>query len=603
MKSSNFTILPIAIIIYLKLIHIFYFIIFQIKILTQGILLYKLKNTVTPKLSLYSKFTVSEKIMKYNRFKFMLLLTLLMMSFSMAFTNVSAAGGTIVIGTTDSITNLDPADAYDYFSSNVLLQIGHGLMELPVTSTDAVEGAIVESSTVSADAKTFTFVLKPDLKFSDGEILDAAAVKWNLDRSMALNGDPGFLLSDVIDTVTADDLTVTIVLQIADATFLQRLTYTVAYIYSPESLSQTEIQGTPDNYPAGCGPYYIDTWTKDTEMILKPNPEYFGDDPLNDEVIIKFYTDASSLLTALESGEVDIAQKQFGPDEINAVMDNEDVTYVTKETAGIRYLILNVDVHTDVHVRRAMAAALDREPVTKTVFDDLNDPIYTMVPKIFSSSTDSFDDQDLDLVATELALAGYNATNKYVFDLSYTLTHYGDTEADVAELLKTQLEDTGFFTVTTTAYEWAAYKEGWGTLGFFLLGWWFDYPDPSNYIDPFVGAGAYSLGTNYSSTEMDGYINTMFTNTDATARSDASKDAQDLIAVDVPLIPLFSMLNQFSGLQIGVTGYNLEPSESVHYFSISDGVVQAAPIGSFGIATIVVFLSALSVRRIRRDKK
>ena len=92
---------------------------------------------------------------------------------------------------------------------------------------------------------------------------------------------------------------------------MQRLTYTVAWIYSPESLSQTEIQGDPDNYPAGLGPYYIDSWTKDTEMILKPNPEYFGDDPLNDEVIIKFYTEASALLTALESGEVDIAQKQF----------------------------------------------------------------------------------------------------------------------------------------------------------------------------------------------------------------------------------------------------------------------------------------------------
>lgn len=474
-------------------------------------------------------------------------------------------------------------------------------MELPVTSTDAKQGPIVESYTVSDDAKTYTFKLKDGIKFSDGEVLNAEAVKWNLDRSIALNGDPGFLLGDVVDTVTADGLTVTIKLNKADATFLQRLTYTVAFIYSPKSLSQTEIQGTPDHYPAGLGPYKIDSWTKDTELILIPNDNYFGDAPLNDKVIIKFYTDASALLTALENKEVDVAQKQFGPDEIQAVKENKDVEYVTKETAGIRYFVINVDVIKDVHVRRALAAAVNRTEVTNTVFDDLNDPIYTMVPKIFSSSVDTYKDISQDTVKSEMETAGYSTTNKYVLDLSYTISHYGDTEADVAELFKTQLEATGYFTVKTKSYEWAAYKEGWGTLGFFLLGWWFDYPDPTNYIDPFAGAGAYSIGSNYTSKAMNDSLNIMFTDTDATHRSDASKDAQKILSEDVPVIPLFSMLNQFSGLQKGVTGYALEPSESVHYNTLSNGVVitGSIPIGSFAMAAVVLLISTFAIKKRR----
>ena len=514
---------------------------------------------------------------------------------------VSAAGGTVVIGTTDSISNLDPADAYDYFSSNTLIQIGHGLMELPVDSTDAVKGPIVDTLTVSDDAKIFTFVLKSDIKFSDGEPLDAAAVKFNLDRAIALDGDPGWLLSDVIDTVTAKDLTVTITLKISDATFLQRLSYTVAWPFSPKSLNEKAFGGLPDSVPAGLGPYVVDTWTKDTELILTPNKDYFGDAPANDKVIIKFYTDASALLTAVESGEVDVAHKQFGPDEITTIKANDKLESATKDTAGIRYLVINVDEHDDVHVRKAIAAAVDRSAITKTVFDDLNSPIYTMVPKIFSSSKDVFDNgPDTSAVDTHMAAAGYDKTNKYALTLFYTISHYGDTEIDVAQLLETQLESTGYFDVTLKADEWSTYKGGFGSMGLFLLGWWFDYPDPTNYIDPFVGAGAFSIGTNYSSTVMDGYLNTMFTDTDAAARKTASESAQTLIAADVPLVPLFSMLNQFSAYQPGVTGWVLEPSESVHYNSVAGGsAVGFLPIGEFGITAVVLLFGAVFLRKRR----
>ncbi|MFX0210722.1 MAG: ABC transporter substrate-binding protein, partial [Candidatus Hodarchaeota archaeon] len=105
---------------------------------------------------------------------------------------VAADEEVIIIGTTDKIRNIDPADSYEYFGSNTLVQLGHGLMELPRDAFAAVQGPIVDSYTVSADSMVYTFTLKDGIKFSDGETCDAAAVKWNIDRNIALNGDPGF---------------------------------------------------------------------------------------------------------------------------------------------------------------------------------------------------------------------------------------------------------------------------------------------------------------------------------------------------------------------------------------------------------------------------
>ena len=518
---------------------------------------------------------------------------------------VQAAGGQVVIGTTDSIDDLDPVDAYDYFSSNILVQLTHGLMQMPVDSTDAEKGPIVESFTVSADAKVFTFNLKTGIKFSDGTAFNATAMKWNIDRSIENpTGEPAFLLTDVINkTEATDENTFVITLNIADATFLQRLTYTVAWPVSTISLPFDALSGTPDMIPAGLGPYKVDTWTKGTEIILVPNEHYFGEAPENDKVVVKFYTDASTMLAALESGDIDVAHRVFGPDEMDSIMANPDLEYADKSSAGIRYILINVDMYDDVNVRQGLAAAINRTEIVDTVFDNFNTELYSMVPDIFSSHVDAFDaGPDQAAVATAMEASGYvKDTTKFDIELWYTPTHYGDTEDDVALLLETQFEATGFFDVTVSQTEWSQYLDQRQTMGFYLLGWWFDYPDPSNYVDPFVGSGAVSFGTNYSTTAMDGYIETMLTDPDDADRATATQNAQNLMATDVPLIPLFTMLSQFSAWVPGVEGVVLEPSENMHYNSIYVGS-KGAPGFDFLPALIAVFSAGIVLSIMKKRK-
>ncbi|MFX0115522.1 MAG: ABC transporter substrate-binding protein [Candidatus Hodarchaeota archaeon] len=345
---------------------------------------------------------------------------------NMHYNTIDDADHQVVIGTTDSIRNIDPADCYEYYGSNTLVQLTHGLMEMPVDSTDAEKGPIVKWYNVSADATQYFFNLKQGVKFSDGQDLNATIVAKFLNRSSTLGGDPGFLVGDLLNEtgdpmdngniVAHNETLLELNLASADATFLQRLTYTVAWPVSWATLDPNEIVGKPgDTWIAGTGPYKITTWTAGTEIILEPNPHYNATllgttAPANTKVTIKFYADASSLQLALESGEIDVAHKDFGADERTALKSASGITTTTKETAGIRYLLFNVESITDVRVRKAISAAVDRDELTSTIFQDYNEPLLSMVPEIFTSHYSAFPDGPFpEWVEGNMTAAGYES--------------------------------------------------------------------------------------------------------------------------------------------------------------------------------------------------
>ncbi|MFX1512774.1 MAG: ABC transporter substrate-binding protein [Promethearchaeota archaeon] len=326
------------------------------------------------------------------------------------YNNLKESGDTgVSIGTTDSITNLDPADAYDYFSSNILVQITHGLFEMPVDSIYAEPGPLLDSYTMSTDTKTYTFNLKTGIKFSNGDDFNATVMAWNLNRSRFLGGRPGYLLADVINEVNVlDTHKLEIILGVYDVTFLQRLAATTAWPIAM-TLPYDALSGNPDNVPIGLGPYKVVSWTPGVEIILGTNEHYFGDTPVNSEVNIKFYTDAATLLIALKVNSIDVAHRGFGLEEMINVMADPNIKSETKSSTGVQYILFNMDMHTDINVRRAIAAAIDRPKIVSTIFNDFNEPFFSVIPKIFTSHVDTFMDgcPCNPNVAGNMTLAGY----------------------------------------------------------------------------------------------------------------------------------------------------------------------------------------------------
>lgn len=456
----------------------------------------------------------------------------------------------LVYGTLNPPASIDPAKCYDSTCSNILFNTTESLVWFPPGS-DEVEPALAESYEISDDGLTYTFTLREGVTFHDGSELDAEDVMFSLQRSIDINhpSGAGFLISAIESMEAPDPQTVVITIAEPNSTFLSRLNYTVAAILPSDSpdypTPDTPIAGDdPDAATAeadeyvnessiiGTGPYMMTDYQESVSMTLEANPDYWGDAPAISTVRIQFFSDSAQLANAMANGEVDLVLNEFGPAERQSV---EDAGVVVHEQAGgrIRYAVVNVTEppFDDPDVRRAIAATVDRQRIIDEVFEGAGTPLYSMIPSAFDVNADYISDIEVpELEDTPIE-----------FTLWYPLGRYGDTEPDVAETIARSLNESGLFDVTTEGADWASEYSAnlsTGAYGIFLLGWYPDYIDPDDYIEPFFDSEDTFLGY-YSSEEMDQLITAEQQATDPDERADIFDQIQQLAAEDMPTIPLY----------------------------------------------------------------
>ncbi len=476
----------------------------------------------------------------------------------------------LIMGTTDRVTELSFANAYDAYTWHVFSRTTKALIGLN-PETLAVEGSIAESWDISADGMEYTFHIRPGITFWDGEPCNAAAVKWALDRTMRLEGPEGgvMLIKPYIDNIEViNDLTVKITLTMPDAIFLLRMTDMVApsLIYSPKSTPEDEF--ARGRY-AGTGPYMLIEHVPDQHVILKAYEGYFGPAPKTKNVIEKMYTDAATLRAALEAGDVDFVYRTLAPQDILDLKDNPDVVVkFFAPSPGVRYLVFNIPTVNDPLVRQAISYAVDRDVICSQVFGGMVDPIYTMVPRVdppFFGAIDVFPKRDLEKARELLAKAGFNENNPLELTLTYSPKHYGTFEADVATVVAGSLEEIDVIKITIQVLEWGVFTQrmGEGALEFFLLGWHPDYLESSNFLAPWTTESPQSQGTYFNEhPNYEAYKHIMevaTTTVDTEKRSKLYKAIQILSVQDVPFIPLWAMTDEMVlGWRVGVKGAKLD---------------------------------------------
>ncbi len=449
----------------------------------------------------------------------------------------------VVIGVTDKITDLDPANAYDFFTWEVLSNVMAGLVKYD-PDTGKIVGDLATNWEVQEGGKVWIFHLRKDAKFADGTPCKAQDVVRSVKRVMKIQGDPSWLVTDFVDDVQAvDDYTVKFILKTPASYFLALVAtppyYPVHPNYPDDKIASDATWG-------GCGPYMIKEWVRDEKLVLVPNPHYYGEKPKNDKVVITFYSSANALKNALESGQVDVAWRTLNPEDIKDLKSKPNFKVIEVPGLYIRYVVIKTDAPpTDnVLVRRALAAAVDRNEIAQTVFKGTVEPLYSMVPKGLWSHIDAFKkygDGNIDLAKQLLQQAGYSEDNKLHIELWYTPTHYGDTEAQLAAILKEQWERTGMITVDVKSSEWSQYVDQLrsGQMMVSLLGWYPDYLDPDDYLTPFLASSANGwTGTGYSNPKVDQLLKQAQTLTDQNERAQIYKQVQEILADDVPYIPL-----------------------------------------------------------------
>jgi len=478
----------------------------------------------------------------------------------------------LIIGTTDKVTDLDPAETYDFHTWEIFYNVAEGLLTYIPGTTELRPGLAAEWPEVSEDGKEWTFKLRPGLKFPDGTPVNAEAVKWSLDRVVRLEGDPNWLVSAFLEeAVVVDDLTIKIKLQNPVGFFPYLTAVTPWFPVSPKCYPEDGFDS--DSTCSGHGPYKIVRWERDVEMELEANPDYYGEPPKWPRIIVRYFADATTMRLALENGEIDVAWKTLLPSDYIDLEENPDFNVIEGPGAYIRYICFNSTTppFDNPKVRQAISLAIDREEISDRVYLGTHKPLYSMVPMGMEGHIDAFPKRDLEAAKALLKEAGFSEDKPLEMDLWWTPTHYGDTEADVATVIKANLEETGMIKVTLQSAEWATYTDyfGPGTMPVFLLGWYPDYLDPDNYTWSFAHSeAADDLGLFYSNPKMDELLEAAQTETDMEKRMELYKQIQELWTTECPTIP-FTQGSLFAVTQKNVTGVTLSPYMLFPYFLLS----------------------------------
>ncbi len=236
-------------------------------------------------------------------------------------------------------------------------------------------------------------------------------------------------------------------------------------------------------------------------------------------------------------------------------------------------------------LKQAFAAAIDREVLVDRVFEGRNIPAYHMVPPGYPYATEPFLDKygtrDLNMAIDLLEGMGYTEEEPFEFDFWYPPEHYGTTTADVVQVLKEQLEETGLMQVNLKSQNWAEYVDSFvegNAYPVFILGWFPDFADPDNWLTPFASCvQSPDNGVNYCDEKMDDLLQRGAASSDPAEREEIYAELGEYYAEQAPTLPLF-WEPEFVTFRDGVEGVKIgAPFEfSYNVLSFADDATPAS---------------------------
>ncbi|WP_138759501.1 ABC transporter substrate-binding protein [Modestobacter altitudinis] len=495
----------------------------------------------------------------------------------------SGGGASLTIGTSDKITTIDPAGAYDNGSFAVMNQVYPFLMNTTPGNPD-VQPDIAESADFTSPTD-FTVTLKPGLTFVNGHELTSSDVKFSFDRILKINDEngPASLLANLASVDAPDDTTVVFHLKVGnDQTFAQILSTNVGPIVDEEVLSADAL--TPDaDIVAGeafAGPYTITNYDQNNLISYEANPDYQGalGAPKTDQVNVKYYADASNLKLDIQEGNIDVAFRSLSATDIDDLRGNDNVQVIDGPGGEIRYITFNfntqpfgattpeADPAKALAVRQAVADLIDRQEIADQVYKGTYTPLYSFVPEGLTGAItplkDAYGDgsggPDVDKAKQRLAAAG--VTTPIELSLQYSSDHYGPSSGDEYALIKDQLESSGLFTVNLQTTEWVQYSKDRvaDVYPAYQLGWFPDFSDADNYLTPFflnTPESTAFLQNHYRNDAVNALIQQEVTTTDPAARQQLIEQVQTEEAKDLATVPYLQ------GSQVAVVGKDVSGTE------------------------------------------
>lgn len=296
-------------------------------------------------------------------------------------------GQSIVVGPSTGPTTLDPQNHRETTTETYLVHFYNGL----VTRNQQME-IVPDLATewTNPDKTTWEFTLREGVQFSNGEEFTSETVKYNLERVSGQLNDKTLPIQDLYTSIesveTPDDYTARVNLSSPDALFLENQ---AELLYVPKKYTEENGFSALNDDPVGTGPYELDTWNRDQNMVMTARDGFFRGTPPVETLEWKPMPEASSRLSALTSGDVDII-RSLGPQAEERVGSSSNAT--VKKVRSSRSAALWLNMEQDVYgrddpvfydnpeLRKAVNYAIDTQGIIEGILGGNGTPTHGWAP-------------------------------------------------------------------------------------------------------------------------------------------------------------------------------------------------------------------------------
>jgi len=442
------------------------------------------------------------------------------------------------------------------------------------------EGSLAEKWTADQFGRTYTFVLRKGIRFHDGSRVTAQDVKYSWERTLNPKiSSYGYLLQNVvgaqeklsgscqevkgIEAVDADTLRVT--LKETDWTFPAVVSSPALAVVNQRVAERLGLRyGDPATRVVGTGPFRLAKWDKGT-ILMRRNRFYTRLRPSLNTLRFHVIADQRDTRRFFEAGKLDIlagVPTQFTVSESKS--SRTAYTVFRKPVLGMYFLGFNLrqgPCSDNVELRRGIDQAIDKRRIEEQLLGEGGKTLTGFLPPELLPPGQQAEEKvpfSKEAALKSLDKAGF----PYGLRLPPLIYAYNDSPGHemTARLVQEQLGQVGI-DVNLKKIPWRRYQTEIraGNVHFFRLGWEADYPEAGNplYNNFFSGQNVSNNYTGYSNSSFDQLLQQARSEPDPARRAEIYSRANQMIASDLPVIPLFQRVATFF-LRKDIKGFNVD---------------------------------------------
>lgn len=449
-------------------------------------------------------------------------------------------------------------------------------------TADGYEGCLAESWDISEDGRTYTFHIRPNVLFSDGEKCDANAILANFNAILENRERHTWLeMMNLLVGVSAPDEN-TFVIEMSEPYYpmLTELGCIRPFaMISPRCMINGSTKDGVNGH-IGTGPYVLTDFVTDEYAVFERNENYWGKAPAIRKITVKVIPDNQTRIMALESGEIDLifGKNMIDADAISQYLDSDKFTVGLSDPTSTRHIVMNTtrEILGDPAVRKALQHATDRQTISDGIFYGLEQPADTLyattVPycnvglKPYEYSTETAA-QILDEAGWVLGSDKMRAKDGRQLALDLLYNSDSVTEKTIAEYLQSEYLKLGI-SMTIHGEEEQSYRDNMKAGNFdmvFNICWGMPY-DPQSSLAamraPVYGDYAAQQGLE-DKAEIDEAITKILTSTDEAERQELYKSVLTNLHEDAMYLPLTYECNKalytsaLHGVHFGTDQYDV----------------------------------------------